>query len=174
MNALEPPQDIVAGSSIRSTIISLANSAMAEVAERVGWDSGFLPEITVLDLLTIEKALGRLYDFYARVYLPPTPPPVPPTLVPTSLGFALTRNVFTSTGAHHGGQGEGPPHQNSAWDHALLKVVSALALRSCRAMMRMELRKNSKDTQSPAARSGFGQSETSPMMTPLLPVEDFV
>lgn len=123
MNALEPPQDIVAGSSIRSTIISLANSAMAEVAERVGWDSGFLPEITVLDLLTIEKALGRLYDFYARVYLPPTPPPVPPTLVPTSLGFALTRNVFTSTGAHHGGQGEGPPHQNSAWDHALLKVV---------------------------------------------------
>lgn len=47
MNALEPPQDIVAGSSIRSTIISWANSAMAEVAERVGWDSGFLPEITV-------------------------------------------------------------------------------------------------------------------------------
>lgn len=128
----------------------------------------------LLLLLTIEKALGRLYDFYARLYLPPTPPPVPPTLVPTSLGFALTRNVFTSTGAHHGGQGEGPPHQNSAWDHALLKVVSAVALRSCRAMMRMELRKNSKDTQSPAARSGFGQSETSPMMTPLLPVEDFV
>ena len=73
--------------------------------------------------------------------------PCSPILISTSLNCALTHNVFTSTGAHHGGQGEGPQNQSSVQDHRLLKVDSPVAVLSCRAMRRAELRRNFKDTQ---------------------------
>lgn len=37
-------QDIFTGSNIRNTIVSLVSSATAQVAKRVGLDSGFLQE----------------------------------------------------------------------------------------------------------------------------------
>ena len=73
--------------------------------------------------------------------------PCSPILISTSLNCALAHNVFTSTGAHHGGQGEGPQNQSSVQDHPLPKVDSAVAVLSCRAMMRAELRRNFEDTQ---------------------------
>ena len=69
------------------------------------------------------------------------------SLFPTSISLncALTYDVFTSTGAHHGGQGEGPQNQGSVQDHPVLNAVSEVAVLTYRAMMWAELRGNSKE-----------------------------
>ena len=88
----------------------------------------------------------------------PTPtPPIPCSLTSVSVSFnrALTHNVFTPRGTHHGGQGEGPQNQGSVQDHPVLKVVSEVAVLSCRAMMWAELRGNSKDTQATLCQVRF-------------------
>ena len=90
----------------------------------------------------------------------PTPTPTPPILcsltsVSVSFNHALTHNVFTPRGTHHGGQGEGPQNQGSVQDHPVLKVVSEVAVLSCRAMMWAELRGNSKDTQATLCQVRF-------------------
>ena len=131
--------------NIKDRIMSLVKSAIAQVAKRVGLDSGFLKkeQLSFLDLLNIENILRGLYYFQAnRLSFFPSN-----FLFSTSLNCALTHNVFTSTEACHGGQGEGPQNQSSVQDHPLLKVDSAVAVLSCRAMMRAELRRNFEDTQ---------------------------